>query len=136
MDQNSLVTEHIHEGQNLVDQCIAEGVDVTAAFWIKLSEDGQWYLYIATRVVEDKGLAAAFKAVYGALQRMSTSIGLDSLEDLKVIGATNPITANVLDIQTRYGAPLATRYRGNQLGKISIQEAYLYPPRPVAQPSV
>lgn len=136
MDQNSLVTEQVDEGRQIVELCIKDGVDVTAAFWVKPSEDGRWYLYIATKVVEDKGLAAAFKAVYGALRRLSTPPGLDPLGDLKVIGATNPAAVDVLDIQSRYAAPLATRYRGNRLGKIAIEEAYIYPPRQAAQATV
>lgn len=127
MDQNPLVTEQIDDGRAIIDQCVADGVDITAAFWLKPSEDGQWYLYIATETVEDKGIAAAFKAVLGAIRRLSHPPRLNLLGDLKVVGASNPVTVDVLGIQSRYAAPLATRYRGNRLGPISIDEAYLYP---------
>ncbi len=136
MDQNLLVTEQIDEGRKIVDRCVAAGIDVPAAFWLRPSEDGHWYLYIATKVVEDKGLAAAFKAVLGEIRRLSPPPSLDSLGDLKVIGSTNPITEDVLNIQSRYVTSLATRYRGNQLGNVSIEEAYIYPPRQAARASV
>jgi hypothetical protein len=48
------------------------------------------------------------------------------LVDLKLIGATNPITRDVLAVQAQYPAPLSTWYRGRRLGNMAIDEAYLY----------
>jgi hypothetical protein len=129
MDQNPLVNEHRDTGETIASQCAAEGMDITAAFWVKSSEDGRWYLYLASRDVEDSGLGDAFRRVFAAIRQMNPPPQLDLLEDLKLIGATNPMTRDVLAIQARYPAPLSTWYRGRQLGNLAIDEAYLYRPR-------
>jgi hypothetical protein len=129
MDQNPLVNEHRDSGEAIASRCAAAGIDVTAAFWVKPSEDGRWYLYLASREVEDRGLGEAFRRVLAEIRRMTPPPQLDTLGDLKLIGATNPITRDVLAIQTRYPTPLSTWYRGRQLGNMAIDEAYLYRPR-------
>jgi hypothetical protein len=130
MDQNPLVSEYRDTGEQIASRCVAAGIGITAAFWVKLSEDGRWYLYLASREVEDRGLIDAFKRVLAVIRQMDPPPPLDTLGDLKLIGATNPITRDVLAIQARYPAPLSTWYRGRQLGNLAIDEAYLYRPQP------
>jgi hypothetical protein len=132
MDQNPLVNEYRVMGETIASKCAEAGIDVTAAFWVKPSEDGQWYLYLASRDVEDRGLREAFRRVFAALDQINPPPQIDTLVDLKLIGATNPITKDILSIQSRYPAPLSTWYRGRQLGKMAIDEAYLYRPRQVS----
>ncbi len=132
MDQNPLVNEHRETGEAIASQCAAAGIDVTAAFWVKPSEDGQWYLYLASRDVEDRGLHEAFRRVLAAIRQINPPPQIDILGDLKLIGATNPITQDILSIQSRYPASLSTWYRGRQLGNMAIDEAYLYRPRQVS----
>ena len=136
MDQNILVTEQINEGRAIVDLCLAEGVDVTAAFWVNPSDDGRWCLYIATKLVEDQGIFAAYKAVLSAMRKLSTPSILDPLVGLRLVGATSPITAEVLDVQRRYSTAITARYHGNRLGNLEIAEAHIYPPRHPAQAAV
>jgi hypothetical protein len=70
MDQNPLVNEYRVMGEAIANQCAAEGIDVTAAFWAKLSENGHWYFYLASRDVEDRGLREAFKRLFAAIDHM------------------------------------------------------------------
>ena len=51
MAQASLVEMQIIEGQTLIDRLTHEGIGVTAAAWVKESESGDWYLYLATPLV-------------------------------------------------------------------------------------
>lgn len=129
MDQNPLVSEQRDAGERVAEACLAAGIDVTAAFWAKPSEDGQWCFYLASRAVDDRGLAAAYRDVLEAIGSMEPTAEMDTLADLKLIGASNPIARDVVDIQNRFPAPLATHYRGNRLGSLTIDEAYLYRPR-------
>jgi len=132
MDQNPLVNEYRDTGETIASNCAAAGIDVTAAFWVKPSEDGQWYLYLASRDVEDRGLGEAFRRVFDAIRQISPPPQIDTLGSLKLIGATNPITKDILSIQSRYPASLSSWYRGRQLGNMAIDEAYLYRPGQVS----
>jgi hypothetical protein len=48
MDQDTLIEKQIDDGAKFVDKLSREGVEVTAAFWLKASDDSQWYFYIAS----------------------------------------------------------------------------------------
>ena len=126
MDTDTLVNEMIDSGAALIEKLRQQRVDVTAAFWVKTSEEGSWFLYIASTIVDNEGLAAGYRKLYGALPSVANSWIFRS--NLKLIGMTTPIAEDVLNIQQRGSAPLATRYGGRQLGSLSIEEAYIYPP--------
>jgi hypothetical protein len=51
-----------------------------------------------------------------------------SMSEIKLISPNNPIARDVLEIQRRYPARIATRSRRPQLGDIAIEEVYIYPP--------
>jgi len=131
MDTDTLVENQISAGRELINRLVENHFDVTAAFWIRTSEEGRWFLYIASKAVDGMGLATAYKEVYGALQSMPDFSGIRS--DVKLIGVANPIAKDVLVIRHRYAARLPTRYHGPQLGSIPIEEAYIYPTLPAEQ---
>ena len=58
MDQGTLVENRIDEGQRFIDQLVVSGLDVTAAAWVKPTEDGDWRLYVVSKVVDERGLTA------------------------------------------------------------------------------
>ena len=66
MDQGSLVTEDTVEGGELVRR-LNQFTPVRAAFWLKESEEGPWYLYIASDKIDDKNL----RRNYGVLLRVA-----------------------------------------------------------------
>ncbi|HEX8203659.1 MAG TPA: hypothetical protein VF590_24495 [Isosphaeraceae bacterium] len=131
MAQEPLVEGQIDDGRKLIERLSQNQFDVTAAFWAKDREDGQWLLYIASKVVDDKGLLAAYKHANETIRAMPDLRWIDDFE-LKLIGATHPMTKDALDILARYPAGLRTRYpgtisyRGSQLGNASIDQAYIY----------
>ena len=55
MAQETLVGMQFKEGRRLLDRLAREGVPVTAAAWVKESESGDWYLYLATPLVAEDG---------------------------------------------------------------------------------
>src|SRR5437879_12500211 len=55
MAQVTLVEMQIKEGQTLLDRLAHEGIAVTAAGWVKESDGGDWYLYLATPLVGEDG---------------------------------------------------------------------------------
>jgi hypothetical protein len=128
MDQGTLVENQVDEGKRLIEQLASTGFDVTAAFWVRTREDGEWTLTIASKVLEEKGPAAAYRAVNDALRKLDDpSI---SMSDIKVIGANNPITRDVHKIQKRYSGRTPIRFGGARFGGVDIEEAYIYSPAP------
>lgn len=126
MDQVALVDRRIDDGRKLVLQLARDGFQVTAAFWLKAPEDAWWYLFIASKVVDQIGPGKAYRALQSSLEHLpGTSI---SLADIKLIGVDdNPITASVRKVQQQGGGKGPLHFRGGQLGNLTIDEAYLYP---------
>jgi hypothetical protein len=130
MDTDTLVESRIEDGQRLLSRLAASGFDVTAASWVKTGDDGRWSLYIASRAVDERGLAAAYSEAYGVLQSMDDSEL--SMFEVKLLSPQSPVARDVLEFQRRHPGRMPTRTRQPQLGNLAIEEAYIYPP-PVQQ---
>ena len=55
MDQGPLVSEQIEDGKRLLQRLAEDGATITAACWLKESESGRWYLYVASSLVGKGG---------------------------------------------------------------------------------
>ena len=122
MDTATLVNEQIDEGKRFVDHLRKNGFDVVVAFWVLTSEEGLWFLYIASPVVDADGLAAAYRRVYSELSR--SQVRWISRSDIKLIGRQSPLALDAIAYQ---GDTLPTRYGGRKLGNMIVEEAYIYP---------
>jgi hypothetical protein len=123
---------HVKEGQRLIDRLAQEGVAVNAAAWVKESESGEWYLYIATPLVgKDRDKRAAYHRVNEVMRELEEEgLGMDPFAH-RVIGPTDPIAKDlVIQRPGRPGGP-PTSFRGARLGDLAIEEAFIYP-RPAA----
>lgn len=130
MDQGTLVENQIDDGLKLVELLAAAKFDVTAAWWVRTSEDGRWTLYIASKVVDESGTGDPYREVHRGLTTMSDP--WISMSEIKVIGSTDPITKDVLAIQARHPGGMPTRSRKSRLGDLAIEEVYIYSPLSVA----
>ncbi|HKI32002.1 MAG TPA: hypothetical protein VKA46_09040 [Gemmataceae bacterium] len=131
MAQAALVEMQIKEGQTLIERLAHEEVAVTAAGWVKESESGDWYLYLATPLVgEDGPTRSAYRRVNAVIRKMQEEgFGMDPFEK-KVIGPHDPIARDMLANRGgRPGGP-PTPFRGSRLGDLDVEEAYIYPPLP------
>jgi hypothetical protein len=126
MDQGTLVEMQIDGGKALVETLRNSGFDVTVSGWTKASEEGDWYLYIASKDVDDRGLAEAYQTVYMAIQA-NPEVGIDPFE-VKLIGRQNPIACDLLAIRGSGVGQVATRSRRPKLGQMSVEETYVYAP--------
>ncbi|MGL4551215.1 MAG: hypothetical protein ACRC33_08505 [Gemmataceae bacterium] len=133
MDQGSLVEMQIEDGAKVVEKLRDGGFDVTAAWWMKASEGGEWFLYIASALVDEVGIAASYRKAH-ALIRDLGQLWVDRFE-VKLVGPGSPVTRDVLEVLNRSRGRLATRYGGKKLGDVSIEGAYLYPPPVPAAPT-
>ena len=125
MDQASLVEQQIDDGQELIDLLLREGFDVSAAAWIKPSEEDRWLLYLVSKEVEERGLTAAYRALHPVLGKLHAP--WVSLGDLKLVSPENPVAADIIEINRKDPVRNPTRTRRPQLGGMPIDEAYVYP---------
>lgn len=122
MDTATLVNEQIDDGKQLVEGLTKSGFDVAVAFWVLTSEEGLWFLYIASPVVDKDSLATAYRKVYSEISKCR--LQWVSHSDVKLIGVHDTATADAIAFQ---GQNLPTRYGGRRLGNMIIEEAYIYP---------
>jgi hypothetical protein len=123
MDQGPLVKEQIDGGAKFIQE-FAKYTPVQAAFWLKGTEDNQWFLYVAGDQIDDSN----FDVAYGEVTRITAKMPdpwLDPFQ-IKVVGANKPIAKAVLQIQAKYPGNRPIRYHAPLAG-MSIEEAYIYP---------
>lgn len=125
MDQALLVDQRIADGQELVDLLAAAGFDVTAAAWVKPGEEDGWLLYIVSKVVDEQGMSAAYRGVHPVLRQ--THVPWASLTELKLVGLSDPVAIDILDINRKYPRRGPMRSRTQRLGGMAVAEAILYP---------
>jgi hypothetical protein len=129
MDQGPLVIEQIEAGAKLASE-FDKLTPLQVAFWLKESEDGQWFLYLTSDQINDSNFDLAYGRVL-QLPGRGPHMWLDPFQ-VKVTGTEDPVAKAVLDIQQKYPGRLATRLRNRMLGSVSVDEVYLYPiPVPV-----
>jgi len=124
MDQGPLVREEAEAGGELVRRLDAH-FPVRAAFWLKDSEEGRWYLYIASDQINDNTLNAA----YGEVLRLADEMDSPYLDpfQVKLIPASDPRSQAAMDIHRRYQPKRATRLGGTSFGGMGVSDVYLYP---------
>jgi hypothetical protein len=130
MDQGPLVSELIEDGKRFLQRLGEEGVEVTAAAWIKESESGHWYLYIATPLVGAGGdNLQAYRRMNTVFGQMPQPFGMPPFKT-KAIAPSSPLAKAIAGPHQRYAGRGPLRYDGDLLGDISVEEAYIYPSSP------
>ena len=127
MAEETLVSMQIEDGAKVVERLRESGFDLIAAWWMKASEEGLWFLYIATHEVEEKGIVAAYRSVLTSMGDLE-QLWVNPFE-VKVVGAENRITKDVVSHLNHYPSRSRSpiRYGGCKLGNVSIEGAFIYP---------
>ena len=126
MDPHPLVIEQTDAGEELLKK-LDRSLQVNAAFWLNPAEEGGWNLYVVSPEI-DKG---HFDFAYGEVLRvaqMMDSLYLDPFQ-IRILRVVDPIAQAAIEIQRKYAGNLATRFRGDTFGGISVAEVYIYPIR-------
>jgi hypothetical protein len=124
MDKSPLVTEQINAGEWLIRE-FSKRIPVQAAFWLRERESDQWYFYLASDQINDSN----FDRAYGEVHRIfgpQQSLWLDPFQ-VKVIGIDTPEAKAALDVMREYPSRLPMRYHGRNFGRLSLDEALIYP---------
>lgn len=126
MDQSTLVDDQILAGRRFIERFAADGNDILVAFWIREADEGLWFLYVATDLVDQEGPLAAYRAVHDSLRKLDRPGILSGR--IKVISPDNLMVADVLNTmdqysgQFLYGSP-------EEVGSVIVSGTYLYPAR-------
>jgi hypothetical protein len=138
MDQSTVVTEQIEDGQKLIDHLVASGVGIDAAFWAWPVEEAQWYLYLATPLVDQQGAIEGYRQVHNALDGLGNS-SITTFH-IKLLDTEDSITRDILRMITPrvsngpFTIPVPYRHRGmtsigrTTIGGLEIDGAMIYPP--------
>lgn len=128
MDRTTLVSEQRADAQRLIEKLVDVGFDLRAVAWIKTSGAGKWVLYIASQVVDDQGYFAAYLAVQTTIRNMS-DLAVGPF-DVQLVSASHPLVTDVQKLYQRFPELRQMEFSGPELGKMSIEDAYIYPPVP------
>ncbi len=128
MDQGPLVAFQRDDGQRLLDRLVEDGVPVTGACWLKESDDGQWFLFIATPLVRDDGPSKpAYRAIGSVLDNIPQPFGIDSLE-IKVVPSDDLLAQAIHEFHKQYPGRTVPLFGAGSFGGLSIDGIYIYPP--------
>ena len=128
MDQSTLVETQLDDGKRLLDRLVEEGTPVTAAAWLKEADGGYWFFYLATPLVgEDGATRAAYRRVDEVTRGLDEPFEIGPSQ-VKVVAPGSPVGKAVQALHGRVRGPSPARFEGDQLGGVSIEGAYIYPP--------
>ncbi|MSU78453.1 MAG: hypothetical protein EXS16_10205 [Gemmataceae bacterium] len=129
MDRGPLVNEEINAGAELVRE-FDKFEPVKGAFWLKADDEEQRYLYIASDRIDGTNIDVA----YGAILRLTKRIRSPYLDPfrVKLINAKDPLAKAATDINSRFPNRIAGRFAAGSFGGLSVDDAYIYSPIPVA----
>jgi hypothetical protein len=129
MDQIPLVEEQIKDGQRLVEQLRQHDFPVTASFWARGSEDGQWSLYLVSPVVDEDGIRKAYRRLHPVFWGMPPPFSVEALQ-VTLLSPKEPVARAIAEIQRQSKGKRSPHYGygGARLGDLSIDGAYIYPP--------
>lgn len=125
MDTDTLVEEKIEEGWRFVTQLRLNNFDTTVAFWGKSSEEGRWFLYIASKALDERGPASAYREAYSILRAMQPS--WLSMSEIKLVATDNPTARDILTRRNQHKGKIPIRNFGSDVANLTIEEAYIYP---------
>jgi hypothetical protein len=126
MDQTSLVDQQFRDGWRLIERLARDDLGVAAAGWVKRTDDGRWYLTIASPFVDREGPGKAYRHVQAIMRQMSPPLAVAPL-GVKLVGARNPLAQVAARVEHDLPAKALTRYRGPDLDKLAADDAYIYP---------
>ncbi len=143
MDQDTVVNEQIESGQQLIDALVRTGFPIRIAFWAKPTDEGKWFLYLASPQVDEKGPTTAYRQIH-QIMRSLPGLWIDPFE-VRVVGLGDSLAQAALTVtkprvpDSPFAVPQPhtgmTRVTEASLGGVSIDGALIYPPpQPVGSP--
>jgi hypothetical protein len=126
VDQIALVTEQVADGRKLIERLAQEGIEVSAAGWLRSEYDaGQWFFYIATPI-EDTDTMNSYRRLVAVVRTMPTPFWIDPME-IKLISPKNPIAKWMRGLHDKYPTKDVLHLMGGIGAPDDVEEAFVYP---------
>jgi hypothetical protein len=124
MDPSPLVREQIDAGARFLVE-FQKYMPLQAAFWLKDSDEREWFLYLASDQITDDN----FDVVYGEVVRIGVTIHDPAFDmfRVKVIGADHRLAKAAFDLQGKYPGKYPIHVVNRMFGGVSAEEVYIYP---------
>jgi len=123
-----LVDEQIEDGQKLLDQLVAEGIELMAVCWVRLkeSEEHEWKFYIISDRLGQERAKDARLAIIEAIHKMPEpqSPWFAGFQ-LCLADLNDRVAKDVLAFRARY--PGRKWLPGTNVNSKTIEQAYIYP---------
>jgi len=124
MDQGPLVIEQIDAGARFLAE-FEKKIPVMAALWLKASDEGSWYLYLASDEFNHNNLDVGYREVLRLAGELRDP-NFDPFQ-VKLIKPGHPLAKAALDVLQRFPGRMATRLHRRNFGGVSVDEVYIYP---------
>jgi len=122
-----LVDDLIDDGRELTDLLLDSGISVTVVFWLRAPESDWWWLYVATPIVESRGLLDAYRQVFDVMNQRKWLL-LKGTE-IRLLGEQDTVTRDVLSKATPMIDRRPLTLRDIEVGGVAAEELYVYRPR-------
>jgi len=122
VDPSPLVDGRFDMGRRFVQKFAADGNPIQAAFWVE-TEEGHWFLYVVSELMEQSGPAVAYGAISASIAKLAYGIPFGS--EIKVIGPNNPIAKGALELAAPY--PRRMVFGDYMLGSLRAEQSIIYP---------
>jgi len=128
MAQNALVSDRINDAGQFVRDFAVAKLGAENAFWLKMSDEESWHLYLVTKDVDERGLRHVYGGVVQAIRDgMAATLGIS---DVKVISPAEELARQIARFSASTDSPgLSPIHIGTpSLSRFDIEEGYVYPP--------
>ncbi len=124
--KESLSTEMISAGSELIRRLDEAGFDVSAAFWFYDQESNVWRFIIASPEVRAHGLKTTYKQVQSVVAAMPEQQPRIPLKDISVVDS-NDALVSLMRVAIRTGDGISgIRFSRNIVNGVLIEDAYIY----------
>jgi hypothetical protein len=124
MASKTMVDALIEIGGELISRLIAKKFPLEAAWWAQIVGEEDRILYLASRVVDEKGPAFAYPVVQETLGEMDQTL---LLSRIKVTGVKDQMTQDVIKLQTHHPDVYPFYIGRIRIGPYMVEEFYAYP---------
>jgi hypothetical protein len=120
-----LSQHEIDEGQRLLDRFAADQIPITAAFWVKPTDEDQWSLCVTTPLSNQNARLEGYRQLAHFLESLGNT--WLTISDVKLISESDEAIKDVLALRKRFSGWVPNRINLPNPANISIDEMYLYP---------
>ena len=124
MDQKTLVTEQIEDGNELINR-FEKFAPLAAAFWLRPADSSRWSLYLVSEQITNGNLQSG----YGEMVRLAGELHNPDLILFRanLIPADSPFARAAIDACRYYPGGRTIDFGVKLFGDMAVEEAYFYP---------